>query len=255
MTKVACFVCVFLILISCSKQVLSPLDPEDEFERAMSFFENRKHNDAVLAFQRIIFYHPSSEYVDDAQFWLARTYFEKRDYAQAIGEFDYLIRNFSTSPLLEEAFLYRAKSYLLQAPSYYKDQTETKHAISLLDEFLTKFPNSQYTNDIKDLILSARNRLAKKEVENGKLYLKLNEPDAALLYFEYVIETYPETRVSGEAKYYAALIYEKKGESEEALRLYNELLEDEEWREMVLKKIAVLKVEEGETKAEETEKN
>lgn len=237
MRNIICFAVTLFVLISCGKHVLTPLEPADEFERAMSFFENRKYNDAALAFQRIIFYHPSSEYVDDAQFWLGRSYFEQKEYTQAIIEFEYLIRNFSTSPFLEQAYLYRAKAYLSKAPRFYKDQTETKKAIGLLDEFLTRFPNSQYTNEVRVLILSARNRLAKKEVENGKLYLRLNETNAALLYFEYVIETYPETDVSSEAKYHAALIYEKKGKSEEALSLYRELLEEPTWKEKAAKKI------------------
>jgi outer membrane protein assembly factor BamD (BamD/ComL family) len=82
-----------------------------------------------------------------------------------------------------------------------------------------------------------RNILAKKEVENGKLYIKLNQSDAALLYFDYVLETYPETEVAAEAKYYTATVYEKEGSTEEALLLYKELLEDSAWKEMAEKRI------------------
>ena len=238
MTKTTTFIAVCFILISCTtQQVLSPLEAEDEFERALSFFENKKYDSATQAFERIIFYHPTSEYVDDAQYWLGRSYFEKEGYAQAIVEFDYLIRNFSNSIFSEEAHLYRAKSYLLNAPSYNKDQTEVLQALALLNDFLTLFPKSQYTNEIKESILMGRNHLAKKEVENGKLYIKLNQPDAALLYFDYVLETYPETEVAAEAKYYTATVYEKKGSTEEALLLYKELLEDSAWKEMAEKRI------------------
>ncbi len=227
-----------LSLISCgTRQVLPPLEPEDDFERAMSFFENKKYDTAVQAFERILFYHPSSEYVDDAQYWLSRTYFEKKDYEQAIIEFDYLIRNFSTSIFLEDAHFYRAESYLLKAPSYSKDPTEVNEALSLFNQFLTKFPNSKYTDKVRNLILSARNRLAQKEVENGKLYVRLGEPDAALLYFEYVTENYPETDVSSEAKYYTATLYEKNGKIKEALELYDQLLEEDEWKEKAAKRI------------------
>jgi outer membrane protein assembly factor BamD len=213
------------------------LDPEDEFERAMNFFEKKKYDAAIQAFERILFYHPSSDYVDDAQYWLARAHFEKKNYEQAIIEFEYLIRNFAHSTFLEDAFLYRAESHFLKAPGYDRDQTELNKAISLFDEFLTRFPNSKHTEKVKRIILSARNQLAKKELENGKLYIKLSEPDAALLYFKYIIENYPETDVSGEAKYHAANLYSKEGDTEEALKLYKELLEDNKWREKVKKKI------------------
>jgi len=240
------------VLISCGTTlVLTPLEPEDEFERAIAFFENRKFDAAVQAFERILFYHPSSEYVDDAQYWLGRTYFETKNYDQAISEFDYLIKNFSTSTFLEEAQFYRAKSYLLKAPGYMKDPTELENAIRLFNQFLTKYPNSKYTDETRDLILSARNRLAKKEMENGKLYIKLGELDAALLYFTYVFETYPETDVGSEAKYNAALLYERKEDHKKALELYNQLLEEDAWREKAEKKIEELREKEIHEESEE----
>uniref|UniRef100_A0A7C4X9E1 Outer membrane protein assembly factor BamD n=1 Tax=candidate division WOR-3 bacterium TaxID=2052148 RepID=A0A7C4X9E1_UNCW3 len=237
---------VFLILpVSCSRKVLVPLEPEDEFERAVEFFNNKKFDTAAQSFERIIFYHAGSEFVDDAQFYLGRTYFEKKDYNQAIVEFDYLIKHFPNSPFVEAAYLYRAKATLFKAPGYDKDQNETKEAISLFDEFLTRFPNSRFTNEAKNYILFARNRLAKKELENGKLYVKLNEPSSAILYFKYVIDNYPETSSVAEAKYHLALIYEKNQNFDQALSLYGELLEDMNWRTKAEKRIKVIEKKKG----------
>jgi outer membrane assembly lipoprotein YfiO len=219
------------------RQELSELPAEEEFQRAQGYFDLRQFDRAIQGFEKIIFYHPSSEYVDDAQYWLASSYFQKKDFAQAVIEFDYLIKNFPASVFVEEANFYRAKSYLKQAPGWDRDQTEIDEAISYLDEFLTRYPNSKYTNDVKDLILAARNQLARKELENGKLYLKLKEPDAAMKYFLFVIETYPETKSEIEAKYHLAGIYRQKLRTEEALTLYRELLEIPEWKNQAARKI------------------
>lgn len=236
--KITTFMIVACVMISCTtRQALPPLSAPDEFERAMAYFENKKYDSAVQAFERIIFYHPTSEYVDDAQYWLGRSYFENEDYTQAVAEFDYLLRNFSNSIFSEEAYLYRAKSYFFNAPSYDRDQTGLMAALSSLNEFLTLYPNSEHTDEIRELILEGRNRLAKKEVENGKLYIKLKKPDAALLYFDYVLETYSETDVANEARFYTAQVYEKTGEIDEALTLYRELLEDNNWKERAEKRI------------------
>jgi len=240
---VACF-----MLMSCTRQVLAPLEPDDEFERAMSFFDKKKYASAAQSFERIIFYHPSSEYVDDAQYWLARTYFAEKDYAQSIIEFEYLINNFSNSEFSEDAYLYRAKSYLFDTPSYDRDQTKLNQAINLFDDFLTRFPNSQHSNEVKELILTGRNRLAQKEVVNGKLYIKLNKPEAALIYFNYVVETYPETKAASEAKYCTAQLYEKKGGSEEALNLYKELLGDNDWQKKAEERIAEIEKKQAQEK-------
>jgi len=226
--------CLIIILafLSCAvRQNLAALEPDAEFERAMSFYNARKYNQAIEAFQRILFYHASSEYVDDAQYWLGRTYLEQKQYDQAIIEFDYLIKNFPNSTQQEDAFFFQAKAYLHNAPSYEKDLTELDKAVRLFDEFLTRFPNSEYTDSVRAEILIARDRLAKKELENGKLYAKLNDLDAALLYFRYVINNYSETPSASEAKYRSAEIYEKKGQDEQALELYKELLQDAIWQD------------------------
>jgi len=235
------FLTVLIFFVSCAvRETLTPLEPVEDFERAMSLYDKKKYDKAVEAFERILFYHPSSEYVDDAQYWLGRTYLERKDYDQAIVEFDYLIRHFPNSIQLEDAFFYRAKAHLLGAPSYEKDLSNLRNAIRFFDEFLTRFPNSKHTDDIRKEILTARNRLAKKELENGKLYGKMKEPEAALLYYEYIIDNYPETESAGEARYRGALIYEKSGRIEKALELYRELLEDTQWHGQAAKRIADL---------------
>ncbi len=213
-----------------SRATLTPLDAPDEFERAINFYNQKKFQKAIESFERILFYHPTSEYVDDGQYWLARTYYAKKDYDQAIIELDYLIKNFSTSSFIEEAYLYRAKAYYEKAPSYDRDPTEINNAIELFNIFLTRFPNSQYTNEVRESILTARDQLARKEMENGKLYVKLGEPDAALIYFNFVIDNYPETPASNECKFHAAQLHEKAKQYNEALTLYQELLEAEEWK-------------------------
>jgi outer membrane protein assembly factor BamD len=229
------------IFLSCAaRETLAPLDAVNEYERAMSFFENRKYQKAAEAFERILFYHPSSEYVDDAQYWLSRAYLEMKDYDQAVIEFNYLIRNFPNSALVEEAHFYRAKANFLGAPSYEKDLSDLKRAIQLFDEFLTRYPNSEHTDEARQEILNARNLLAKKELENGKLYEKLKEPEAALLYYEYIYKNYPETESAGEATYRRARILESQGHFEAALELYNELLEDENWQKDAAERIAEL---------------
>ncbi len=237
------FFCFLFLHISCGKQVLAPLAPEDEFERAMEFFKNRKYDAAIQSFEKIIFYHAGSDFVDDAQFHLATAYFEKKDYLQAIAEYEYLIKNFPNTPFLEQSFLARAKAYFNKAPGYEKDQTETREAIALLDDFLTRFPNSNYGDTAKILILQARNRLAKKELENGKLYMKIKEYDSSILYFKYVIENYPETPSADETKFLLGQIYEKVGNKQEAQNMYNELLNNEHWKARAESRLKKLKID------------
>lgn len=232
---------IILLIASCAvRETTTALEPSDEFQRAMSLYQDGKYARAIESLERVLFNFPSSEYVDDAQYWLGRAHLELKAYDQAIVEFDYLIRHFSNSALLEDAFFFRARAYRLAAPDYDRDPSKLEQAIRLFDEFLTRFPNSKYTDDVKNEILNARDLLARKELENGKIYEKLNEPDAALLYYEYVIKNYPETESADEARYRKARLSEEKGRIDEALEMYRELIDDEEWGELAARRVAEL---------------
>ncbi len=234
---------LLLIMLSCgSKPAVRTMPADAEFERSRELLQARKYNRAIQGFERIIFYHPTSELVDDAQYWLAQTYFLMKDYNQAITEFEYLIKNFPASTYLEDAYYYRAVAFLNNAPGVDRDQTKTMDAIDYLDEFLTRFPNSQRTNEVRTLILDARQRLAKKELNNARLYLKLKEFKAAEIYFtRYVIEAYPETPAALEAKYLLANLYVRQGKVNSALALYEELLTIDNWRDRAQSQIQKLK--------------
>lgn len=232
---------IILLLASCAaRETIDPLTPADEFERAMSLYESKRFLKAAEAFERVLFNFPSSEYVDDAQFWLGRSYLELRNYDQAIIEFDYLIRHFSNSALMEDAFFFRARAYRLAAPSYDKDPGKLNQAVRLFDEFLTRYPNSKYTDDARKEILEARDILARKELENGKIYEKMKEPGAALLYYEYVINNYAETGAAGEARYRRARLTEEQGRLDEALEMYRQIIDDEQWGEPAARRVAEL---------------
>lgn len=234
---------LLLIMLGCSSKPAARTIPADaEYERSRELLQARKYNRAIQGFERIIFYHPTSELVDDAQYWLAQTYYLMKDYNQAITEFEYLIKNFPASTYLEDAYYHRAVAFLNNAPGPDRDQTKTLEAIDYLDEFLTRFPNSQRTNEVRTLILDARQRLAKKELNNARLYLKLKEFKAAEIYFtRYVIEAYPETPAALEAKFLLANLYARQGKVDSALSLYEELLTTAEWRSRAQNQIQKIK--------------
>ena len=65
-------------------------------------------------------------------------------------------------------------------PNFYHDQDSSRKAISQIQEFLDDFPNSEFSKDADQLISEPRTRLAEKNMETGKLYVKLKAYDSLL---------------------------------------------------------------------------
>lgn len=225
------FFFTLLLFLACRKNFKPALDAQDEYQRAFEFYEKKNYSQAIEGFQRIIFTYPGSEYADDAQFYLAKAYYGREDYLQATLEFEFLIKNFAHSLYQEESALFKALAYYKRTPSYQRDQTLTKRAIELLEEFLATYPQTKFEQEARKTLLACREKLAKKEFENGKLYMKLKEFDAAEIYFKSVNDNYPEASCAREAKFWLAESFYRRRRLDEAKSTYGELLnENDQWK-------------------------
>jgi outer membrane protein assembly factor BamD len=198
--RVAHVVIVILFLMGCAAR--SPrvrLDAEDQFNLSLSEFDRGKYKKAREGFRRLLFEHPGSAKVDEAQYLLAVCYYRDKDYLQAEAEFRHFVQNYPDSPYADEAAYYVGMTHYKQMPSHYHDQTETRSALDSFSRFLVKFPESKLVPQVEARIAECRDRLAEKELETGRLYLKLKKFGPAKLYLEYVVSEYGETRWAEEA--------------------------------------------------------
>ena len=66
---------------------------------------------------------------------------------------------------------------------------------------------NEYSSDIEEMILDLRTKLAKKDFYTAKLYVKIEELDAALIYFDNIVNEYYDTEFVDDALTNIAIIY------------------------------------------------
>ena len=93
----------------------------------------------------------------------------------------------------------RCETLMLLSPNFYHDQDSSLKAITQIQEFLDDFPNSEYSKDADKLINELRTRLAEKNMETGKLYIKLKAYDSAMTSYEVVVNEYYDTKFFNDA--------------------------------------------------------
>lgn len=86
-----------------------------------------------------------------------------------------------------------AMCYYQQSPRYRLDQTPTRRAIELFQLFNTKYPDSELVVESAERIDELRNKLARKAYEAGEFYLRTDRYLASTIYFDQVIDQYPES--------------------------------------------------------------
>ena len=163
------------------------------FDDGLSFFEEEKYVKASQQFNIIVERASHTDLGDDALFFLAESYFLNQDYDLALVEFEKLVSRMGFSPYIEKSRWRICETLMLLSPNFYHDQDSSKKAISQIQEFLDDFPNSEYSKDADKLIKELRTRLAEKNMETGKLYVKLKAYDSAIVSYNIVVNEFYDT--------------------------------------------------------------
>jgi tol-pal system protein YbgF len=77
-----------------------------DYENAFGLYRAGKYADAIDRFQAFLQTHPSSEFADNALFWMGESYFKLNDFEQAAVAFDRVVKRFPKGNKVPDA-LYR----------------------------------------------------------------------------------------------------------------------------------------------------
>lgn len=198
---------------------------DDIYNEAMEAFNDDDYLEAQKLFDVIKLQYPASQYADDAQFYMAEINFKKAEYVLAAFNYNLLRRAFPTSSYAKDA-LYRASmSYFNLSPDSQREQSYTKQAIQSFAEFQTFYPNDSLAVEAGRRIVELREKIAQRDFEIAELYVKMEYPKAALIYYDLVVNEYADTKLLepayfGKVKMLVRL--KKFDEARETMRLYRQ---------------------------------
>lgn len=198
------FVLVLFVLVSiwgCSSSIdTASLNSQEHYNYAVKLFEDEDYLYAINEFQSILLQYPGSAINDDSQFYLGMTYFRRDQYLLAAYEFSKLIRDIPTSPFVQESQFMLAESYYELSPPYQLDQEYTKKAIEEFQAFIDFFPTNERVIEAEK-ISSLNEKLAEKEYNAAVIYEKMEYAKAALKYYQYIINSFHDTKFAPMALY------------------------------------------------------
>ena len=161
---------VLTTVISCgSSRPSSQMDARQLFEAGKEKYEKEKYLSAIEFFQTIVFNYPGNSVVDTAQYYLGLSYFSNDEHELAAVEFNRLALNYPSSAYFENAVFMRAVSYYEATPDNSGlDQTDLERALTLLEDFLIDFPESQLIPDAQKYLAAARGRTGPQAVRQRR---------------------------------------------------------------------------------------
>ena len=166
----------------------------------MGYFDKSKFSRAKSDFDYIIMANPGSKIANESQYYLAESMFQIAEYDEASIGFDRYIRFSSDYTKIEQSRYRICECAINLSNAYQRDQSQTQRALEQLQMFIEDFPTSDLVEDAENAMHKLRLKLAQKDYEAGRMYLKLEEYDSALIYFRSVLNHYYDTSFSDDAR-------------------------------------------------------
>lgn len=198
---------------------------EEQYRQAMKEYHKKNYLRAIDGFQKVVFNFSGASMVDSAQYYLGMSQYHLDEYYLAATEFERVVNNYPGSPFVDNAQYMTGLCYFKAAPKHYGlDQAELKRAIQAFEDFIIDYPESELIDDARETMAIALDKLARKRYENGRLYLRLGNYQAAGLYFQTVIDEHTDTDWAARALYYQGEIDFKQEKYEQARNKFKSFL-------------------------------
>ncbi len=219
------FLLLGVLIYGCATTVDTTVMTADQhFKYAKSLYDDEDYQEAINEFQAILLQFPGNQITDDAQYYLGMSYFKSKQYLLGAYQFSKLIKDIPASPYVPKAQFMLAESYFKLSPPYQLDQTYTKKAIEEFQAFIDFFPTNPKVKIASAKIKELNNKLAEKEYEAAVIYEKMEYYNAAIKYYENVIEKFHDTKYAPLAMYKRIKLLALRKRNAEALQQASEFL-------------------------------
>jgi outer membrane protein assembly factor BamD len=198
------FLLSFAVLLgACSEfqKIQKSESAEVKYQAALKYYENKDWYKASLLFEELIPVLRGRSEAEQVQFYLANTHFEQGQYIMSSHFFRTFMETYPRSEYIEQASFLYAKSLYKDSPAPDLDQTSTFQAMTAIQDFLTRYPQSVHVQEADSMYNQLSAKVEVKAFENAKLYYQMRYYQAAVVAFSNFQREYPSSGFNEEAAY------------------------------------------------------
>lgn len=220
------------------KEDLSMFSAEEIYTKAYNYTNKTQYTKAAEYFEKVETEHPYSRWAVKSKLMAAYAYYKDGKYDDALLALDRFIKYHPGNKDIAYAYYLRAICYYDQIAPAEKSQEATKEAHDALNDVIVLFDGTDYAKDAANKLKLTLDHEAAHEMYVGRYYLNDKNYLSALNRFNTVVEKYQTTVQIEEALYREVEIYKIIGLDKEAARVGKVLnlnYPESEWNKKALK--------------------
>jgi outer membrane protein assembly factor BamD len=186
-----------------------PREPtaEENYRMGMEKFDKKNYKDAIPYYQKILENYPFSFYAIQAELKIAESYFLDKKYVEALVHLQGFQELHPTNENIPFVLWMKAVSYSEQFRTIDRDVSSMDNSKRELIELTTRFPESPYSEEAREMLVRVNGRLAENDFYVAHFYYRSADYYAALKRFQRILDKYPIEGVADKALYYMGKCY------------------------------------------------
>lgn len=212
-----------LVMLGCG---MSNPHPLGSYDRALTFREGGKHQEAVDAYAAFLRRSPTDSLAALAQYEKAMSYMKLKEYPLAVVEFQILRQEYPTSELAEASSFQECRALMGQLHGVDRDITPAHIARENLLDFLRTYPESEYAPEARDLLGEISDLVVRKQMRAVGLYRRLDKPESAAIVLDRLLATERRSSLLPRVMLARAEVARKLGEEAQADGFLRSLLDE-----------------------------
>jgi len=176
---------------SYTKLLKSP-DLEKKYTAAIAYYKKKDYSKAGQLFDELLVAFKGDERFQEIYFYYSYCKYANQELITASYHFKNFYESFPTSEKAEEALYMHVYCDYLESYPYFLDPSVTRMAMDNIQLFINIYPMSPRVADCNKYLDELRGRLRKKSLASARLYLKMQDYQAAILAFNNTMKDYPE---------------------------------------------------------------
>ena len=177
---------------------------EAKMQKRWRLFRKRPFKRAIEVYSMVIDNQPFTDEAAEAQYRVGLCHHTREEYIEAAFEYRRVIEDYSGSNWVDEAGYGLARCYYdASLPAEY-DQVPSYLAISAVDDFRERFADDDRVAELGQVRAEMREVIAQQRFRTAQFYEKRREFSAARVYYEVILDQFPETAAADKAKQWLA---------------------------------------------------
>ena len=204
-TKIVFISLITLVIASgytdVSAKVRKLFNCTNKIERAKEYYRKHQFYRTKTALNDVKINCSGHSSMDTVLYILSRSNLETKNVMEARLDLEVLIQDFPNSPFVEEAYFLLGYCSFRESESYERDQVKTREAINEFKNYIVNFPNSSYKDSARHYLNLCQEKLVKKEIMNARFYEKIDQYDAAIVYYKFIIKDFADSKNITECRF------------------------------------------------------